>query len=787
MKNYVGLLIVLILFSCSQKKDSFPVDTQITGLATPVRLNPGQTEIVLSDYFNDVSLIDSVTIPKVLDGELTVDKKFLLIWEKERQVPPLTVLKVWITGNPYSILLKKSEKKKVTLTFDPKGRNVKSVQIAGEVNGWNPKSSSFKNKNGIWSIDLLLFPGNYQYKLVIDGDWILDPANPDTVDNNVGGFNSLLKVKGAEGPKPEIYTWKEDGKILIGYKNSVDELIVFWQNFQLPDYDVIKTDDGYLVSLPCGTKKPERSYIRAWAYNKNGESNDILIPLQKGKPVANTDELSRHDWRASVFYFLMVDRFFDADKTNDHPVDDPGILPKVNFKGGDIAGVIQKLKEGYFDSLGINTIWLSPLTQNPLGAYGHWPDPETKFSGYHGYWPVSSSKVDFRFGTASELKELVDLAHRKDINVILDYVANHVHKLHPVYIEHPDWATPLYLPDGTMNLEKWDEYRLTTWFDTFLPTLDLTREDIVNVMSDSALFWIKNYNLDGFRHDATKHIPEIFWRTLTKKIKEQVEIPKHEKVYQIGETYGNRELIGSYVSTGMMDGQFDFNVYDAEVAVFARDNEPFAKLNEALKESVEYYGYHNMMGYITGNQDKPRFISLAGGSLKFDEDSKMAGWKRNIGVGNPVAYKKLQSLIAFNMSIPGIPTIYYGDEIGMPGANDPDNRRMMKFDNLTPKQVETKLITEKLIRLRRSNLPLIYGDFQVLQISDMTYVFARTYFDEIAVVAFNKSGKPATINIEIPGRFNASLLKAEFGSDFQAKGNNVSLTLDAHSFEILHL
>jgi len=74
------------------------------------------------------------------------------------------------------------------------------------------------------------------------------------------------------------------------------------------------------------------------------------------------------------------------------------------------------------------------------------------------------------------------------MNVLLDYVAHHVHKEHPIYKLHPDWVTPLYLPDGTLNTERWDDHRLTTWFDTFMPTLDLGRPEIANYMVDSALF-----------------------------------------------------------------------------------------------------------------------------------------------------------------------------------------------------------------------------------------------------------------------------------------------------------
>ena len=141
------------------------------------------------------------------------------------------------------------------------------------------------------------------------------------------------------------------------------------------------------------------------------------------------------------------------------------------------------------------------MVKNPESPYGYWPDPPSKFSGYHGYWPVSFTIIDDRYGTAEDLHELVEVAHNNNMNVLLDFVANHVHQDHPVYRAHPDWATELYLPDGSLNTERWDEYRLTTWFDIFLPTLDLSRPEVYEMLSDSAVFWIREYKLDGFRHD----------------------------------------------------------------------------------------------------------------------------------------------------------------------------------------------------------------------------------------------------------------------------------------------
>ena len=143
------------------------------------------------------------------------------------------------------------------------------------------------------------------------------------------------------------------------------------------------------------------------------------------------------------------------------------------------------------------------------------------------------------------MRELITEAHARGMNVILDYVAHHVHQEHPLYKAHPEWTTPLYLPDGTMNTEKWDEHRLTTWFDTFLPTWKFADHNVVDALTDTAMHWVESYDLDGFRHDATKHVEIDFWQTLTQKIEHYRADHPERKIYQIGETYGNPELISS--------------------------------------------------------------------------------------------------------------------------------------------------------------------------------------------------------------------------------------------------
>jgi glycosidase len=103
------------------------------------------------------------------------------------------------------------------------------------------------------------------------------------------------------------------------------------------------------------------------------------------------------------------------------------------------------------------------------------------------------------------------------------------------------------------------------------------------------------------------------------------------------------------------------------------------------------------------------------------------------------------------MSVPGIPCIYYGDEIGMPGGNDPDNRRMMRFDQLNNEESALRTSTQKLVKLRRKNLPLIYGETYVLQADEKALVIARKYLKKISIAVFAKG--VGNINITLPGHW----------------------------------
>lgn len=588
----------------------------------------------------------------------------------------------------------------------------------------------------------------------------------------------------AEASKPQWVTLApEAGRLNIGFSARPDRVMALWQNILLPADFVAVGENRAVVTLPSDARDVERSYIRLFAENGAGVYNDILVPLRYGKPVTEPSDVTRHDPQAQVLYSLMIDRFYNGNPDNDRKLALPDVLDRVDYQGGDLAGVTRKIREGFFDSLGVNTIWLSPITQNPTDAWGRNENPKTRFSGYHGYWPIYSTAIDSRFGTDAELRELLDEAHDRGINVILDYVANHLHVDSPVLREHPDWVTPLVLPDGRKNLSLWDECRLTTWFDEHIPTLDLERPEVAGPMTDSALYWIENYDFDGFRHDATKHIPESYWRMLTRKMKTRF---PERTLYQIGETYGSVGLIDSYVRSGMLDAQFDFNVYDAATRALAADSGSLADLQRVLLESLDNYGYHNTMGYISGNHDRPRFISLAGGSLSFDEDSKAAGWNRDVTVGDSSSYDKLALLEAFMFTIPGVPCLYQGDEYGVPGGNDPDNRRMMQFGSYADREQRHLETVRRLARLRRGSLPLVFGDYLPLYADRDMLVFARVYQGETAIAALNRADESRTAEFALPMELSADGLVTSFGHASHKVGEGrIMVELPALSFDVM--
>jgi glycosidase len=169
-------------------------------------------------------------------------------------------------------------------------------------------------------------------------------------------------------------------------------------------------------------------------------------------------------------------------------------------------------------------------------------------------------------------------------------------------------------------------------------------------------------------------------------------------------------------------------------------------------------------------------------------------------VEDATGYKKLELLHVFNMTIPGIPIVYYGDEIGMPGAGDPDNRRMMTFGNLSPEEQHVKVTVRQLAQMRAQNMALLYGDFKELLVTETVWVYSRVYMNNKVIVCMNKGNTPAIIDLELPpslagiqsnsqGQQQGSQSQQgqgnQGGSSTQSGAARLSLTIPAYGYEIL--
>ncbi len=752
-------------------------------LASPITLQVDTSIIIVADYFPFQTKIDSIRIPQGITLLKNSNGKVVL---KGKPVYAVSYIRFYTKDDFYDIPCYRSSKENVEINVVlPK--EAEELKIKGTFSNWTTISDGIDYigaaPSKFWNIKLRnINSGQHQYKLIADGAEV-DAVNAKTVPNGMGGTNALLVVGDQGSVEPTISTHEFLAANVSIKANNIDGYLVFWNHHLIASS--AKKTSKFNFTIPKEAISIKRSYIRVYAYSGNKIANDILIPLEQGRVINSAGLLDRNDLHTQMMYFMMVDRFSDGDPAN-NPKRLDGVVPIADYMGGDIKGVQNKISDGFFEDMGFNTIWLSPIAKNPDGAWGLWNKQiTTKFSAYHGYWPTSYSLVDRRFGTNEGFKNLIAEAHAKEMNVVLDFVAHHIHTDHPLYKAHPDWATPLYLPDGSMNTERWDDHRLTTWFDTFLPTLDFQRPEVNEVISDSVMYWVKNFDIDGFRHDASKHVPEVFWRTLTMKIRNEVRNKNKEGFYQIGETYGSPELIGSYVNTGQMDGQFDFNLYDAAVNAFAYDTDAegsvksFERLNTTIKESFKYYGYHHLMGNISGNQDKPRLASLADGGVRPDEDTKLAGWTRKIEhVGNK-SFSRVAQVMAFNFTVPGIPVVYYGDEIAMPGGNDPDNRRMMKFENYTADEKTLRDKVQQLALLRKNNLEFIYGDFTPLTCTEGYYAYERNYFGKKSIVVFSRL--EGDVKIKVNDNKN---VKANFGHSYKKSATDITIHLGTDDFEI---
>ncbi len=459
-------------------------------------------------------------------------------------------------------------------------------------------------------------------------------------------------------------------------------------------------------------------------------------------------QLGDFDWRDAVIYFVFVDRFLNGDPSNDGGV---GVPSETEWQGGDWAGVTQKIEEGYFEDLGVNVLWLSVPMDN-TDAVGLGTDGRD-YSAYHAYWPTDLNATEEHFGTMAELQQLIDTAHEHGLKVLFDYAMNHVHADSPVYTENPQWFWPNDNGAGGdcvcgsgCGWDGADGRRC--WFTDYLPDFDFTNEAARDFSVSNALQWIADTGVDGFRLDAVKHIEDAWLLDLRERVTAEVEPETGEHFYMVGETFtGNVDTIAYYVNADMLDGQFDFPLRMEMARTVLMRQGSMTDLASFLDANDGRYGAGIMSTFI-GNHDIPRCIHLAEDAPLWDDPwagGKDRAWENKPGTPTArSAFERLGNAFTILMTTPGAPLVYYGDEIGLGGAGDPDNRRFMQWDGYSNGQQFLFDHIAALTQLRDDHPATRRGVRQTLASTADTLTYSMTFGgDELFVVLNRADGAAA--------------------------------------------
>jgi glycosidase len=679
---------------------------------------------------------------------------------------------------------------------------VSSFQVSGEFNGWTPQDMTGPDEDGYHWADLgELAPGEYAYKLVNDGSYEGNPPANVYTKWLDGGENRNLRVGDCTLPLLQTVSASASsaGRVqgTVQFASAEDESPI--DADRLTVYVGEQTTNATVdvstgeITFSLSGLAPGKHSVRVWAYDESGrgaENNPLWVPLWV--------EDEPWDWNDALIYFAFTDRFRNGDWGNADAADPiSGLAECSNWNGGDFLGIIHALEEGYFEEMGVNTIWITPVYENPEGSYIG-IDQTNYYSGYHGYWPTDPAGIEERLGDWGEgyytpaedrLEELITKAHQRGIRVLFDLVLNHVHEDHVYVQEHPDWFGGGCIC-GEDNCD-WDSHAIDCWFIDYLPDLDYTNHAITEQVLDDTLALIRSYDVDAVRVDAAKHMNHISMRTLRMRLQDEVQRGGGAEIYTVGETFtSDRGTIMNYVADYELHGQFDFPLYYSIRSAFV-DGGSFTDLEASVSASAAAYGDAIMSPFL-GNHDIERFASAftgAGGDC-------WSGWTEDpMAEGGSTVTQwdlinHLSMAFAFTLTQPGAPLIYYGDEIGLHGWGDPDNRRMMSFDPyLSANQIELHDRIAAIGRARQQHQALRRGERKQLWVDSDFLAYARDNGGgDVAIVAMNKSGGSRAESIAVAdlGLTTGQHLTDLFsGTNHEVSGGQVYIALDSMQYVIL--
>lgn len=650
----------------------------------------------------------------------------------------------------------------------------KNLYVVDDFCCWFPGAQPMKKDNGIWKFSIQLYEGDYYYAFMVDGyHWLIDPDNPKKARNLHGKECSLFRI---DEEMLETKVTKMDGKILLKalYHDQTPRYLDIDQKYthfkfrakrgDLTDVSLIIKKEGrerrikmektwedkyfeYFKTTLKLKQLPLKYFFEVKDYNifayfsssgASYEKDDVqeFILTESLLNIFNVPEWTK----GAVFYQIFPERFCNGDKSNDPPnISEWGCKPTLNnFFGGDLQGIIQKLD--YLQSLGVNAIYLTPIFRS---------DSNHKYDTYDYF------SVDPHLGGNETLKTLVEEAHKRGIRIILDAVFHHTSNKFWAFEDilknqekskYTGWyfvrKVPIKEPKMLKALMKFPltrrfwflfRSRLLPSYETFagvpnMPKLNLLNPETAGYFMNVAEFWVREYDIDGWRFDVAFGIPFEFWRKLRIRLKQL-----KPDIFLLGEFGNGNTDPSAWVGPEVFDSVMNYPLRGLilDFVVFEKiDIEEFHQRLMMLLEKLPFKAIHSMYNLL-GSHDTPRLLTICGGDVK-----------------------KAKLAIFLQFVLPGAPAIYYGDEIGLQGGGDPDCRRTMPWD-LKEWNIEILNYYKKLITIRESHEALRCGDLKslILDKENNVYFFQRSYGTDVCFACVNNSREKVAVSVQTNDSF----------------------------------
>lgn len=588
----------------------------------------------------------------------------------------------------------------------------------------------------------------YSFFVTIDGERknIKDPYFSVDGKSTISYEKTDAHIQATVSPKEITYNENAVVKIQLDNEKDIEIKDLYIDLTSLGGKSSTKIDPELMElsiaanhTTTAGVKKLPVTVVDQYGNEHRGETE---ITIKSRTTIGEID----FDWDEARIYFLLTDRFFNGDSSNDDPYDigynqkDPGA-----YQGGDFKGITQNLD--YLQDLGINTIWISPIVENIAYDVRHDEDPHiTPYYGYHGYWASNFTELNPHFGTLDDLHELIDEAHNRGIKLMVDVVLNHAGyglKVEDTSVESKIQNYPT----------QEDRERFTNMFRNpagygdingelsglpdFMTEDPKVRAQLIQWQTD----WIEkattpNGNtIDYFRVDTVKHVENTTWMAF-KNALTQV----NPSFKMIGEAWGASQFNDlGYLQSGMMDSLLDFDFkYQARDFI----NGKIEAVENNLSKRNEQLSNDAMLGQFLSSHDEEGFLK------QFENDENKLG--------------KLMIAAALQITAKGQPIIYYGEEIGFTGENNypiHTNRNFFQWDALENNDIHQHY--KKLLQVRKEYSDVFSkGDRKQLIAKDsLGYsVFERSYNGEALVVGLNTNETEEQIHLTVPFEAGSTLV-----------------------------